>query len=124
MPLSPDLIQAKQVLSARLLTAGLRGGTLWRSPMLTVAAAVASAGRNVHAVGIGAKITNGQETSTSCIRIYVTQKIALSLLPQRDQLPEKIDGVPTDVIEAPPAIAALPRGRKNKKVVRSAAAVC
>jgi hypothetical protein len=121
VPLSPDLIQAKQVLSARLLTAGLRGGTLWRPPMLTVAAAVASAGRNVHAVGIGAKITNGQETSTSCIRIYVTQKIALSLLPQRDQLPEKIDGVPTDVIEAPPAIAALPRGRKNKKVVRFAA---
>jgi len=122
VPLKPDLIQAKQVLSARLLTSGLRGGALWRPPMLTVATAVASAGRNVHAVGIGAKITNGQETSTSCIRIYVTQKIALSLLPQRDQLPKTVDGVPTDIIEAPPAIAALPKGYRRKKVVTAATA--
>lgn len=113
MPISSDLIQAKQVLSARLLGVGLRGGALWRPRMLTVAAAVASAGRNVHAVGIGPKITEGRTTSTLCIRIYVTQKIALSLLPQRDQLPQAIQGVPTDVIEAPPALAARTRGRKK-----------
>jgi hypothetical protein len=81
--------------------------------MLTVAAAVASAGQNVHAVGIGLKVTDGKVTSSQSIRIYVTQKIALSLLPQRDQLPQKVDGIPTDVIEAPPALAAQPRVRRR-----------
>jgi len=118
--ISPDLIQAKQVLSARLLAAGMRGGASWRPRMLTVAAAVATAGQNVHAVGIGAKITAGRTTSTRCIRIYVTQKIALSLLPERDQLPQAIDGIPTDVIEAPPALAA--RKRARRKIARAAAA--
>ncbi len=118
--ISSDLIQAKQVLSARLLTAGLRGGALWRPRALNVAAAVVSAGRNVHAVGIGAKVTEGRTTTTSCIRIYVIQKLPLSLLPQRDQLPRQIDGIPTDVIEAPPAFAALKRARK--KITRAAAA--
>jgi hypothetical protein len=119
VPINSDLIQAKQVLSARLLAVGLRGGALWRPRMLTVAAAVVSAGRNVHAVGIGPKITEGRTTSTLCIRIYVTQKIALSLLPQRDQLPQAIHGVPTDVIEAPPAFAAHTKVRK--KLARRAA---
>ena len=87
--------------------------------MLTVAAAVASAGQNVHAVGIGQKVTDGKITSSQAIRIYVTQKIALSLLPQRDQLPQTVDGIPTDVIEAPPALAAKPSVRR--RAVKAAA---
>lgn len=119
MPIGQDLIQAKQVLSARLLAAGLRGGVLRRTRALTVAAAVASAGRNVHAVGIGSKVVEGKASSTPCIRLYVVQKMALSLLSPRDQLPPTIDGIPTDVIEAPPAFAAA---RKPRKTVAQAAA--
>src|SRR5208337_2237717 len=99
--------------------AGLRGGVLRRTRALTVAAAVASAGRYVHAVGTGSKVVEGKATSTPCIRLYVAQKMAVSLLSPRDQLPATIDGIPTDVIEAPPAFAAARKTRKT--VARSAA---
>lgn len=110
MPVSQDLIEAKRILSARLLAAGVEGLVHTRTRALTVAAAAASAGRNVHAVGVGSKIVEGKTTSTPCIRLFVVQKMAPSLLPVSDYLPAAIDGIPTDVIESPVAFA-VPRAR-------------
>jgi hypothetical protein len=118
---SPDLLEVKQMLSARLLRAGLRGDVLRRGPDLSVRGAVASAGQNVHAVGIGAKIVEGKITDEKSIRIYVVQKIAPSLLPPRDVIPETIDGIPTDIIESPPGFLSA-RGTKKARAPRVTAA--
>jgi hypothetical protein len=120
MPISSDLLQAKQTLSSRLLTAGFRGDVVFRGRTLAVAAAVASAGRNVHAVGVGSKMVGGKATSQQCVRLYVVQKLALSLLPPRDRLPESVNGIPTDIIEAPPAFASV-QSRRKQTLVRLAA---
>ena len=120
MAISDDLIAAKRAISGRLLRAGLRGGVTAAWPSAHVTAAVASAGHNVHAVGVGHKIVAGRTTSTSCIRVHVVQKLAAHLLPPRDRLPERIDGAPTDVIESAPAFALArtaarkrPQGRRR-----------
>lgn len=103
MAISEDLMAAKQILSARLLSAGLEGDAVATVFTHSVSEAVASAGNNVHAVGVGKKIVDGKVTDTSAVLIYVTQKVDSSLLPKRARLPEEIDGIPTDVIESPPA---------------------
>jgi hypothetical protein len=54
-----DLLEAKQTLSSRLLRIGLRKGVVAMGRTFRVEAAVAAAGHNVHAVGIGRKITDG-----------------------------------------------------------------
>lgn len=113
MPITPTLLEAKQTLSARLLRAGLRGGVVGMRRTFRVDAAVVTTGQNVHAVGIGPKVVNGQRTDVTCVRLYVVQKIAPSLLPPRDRLPEEIDGVPTDVIESSPAFLSASRARKR-----------
>lgn len=122
MPISADLLQAKQALSARLLRAGLQGRAVALSHTINVHAAIASAGRNVHAVGVGRKIVDGVETGTLAVRIYVAQKIAPSLLPPRDRLPETIDGLPTDIIESPPPFLLARKSRKS--TVKAAAQAC
>lgn len=103
MAVSADLIEAKQVLSARLLSAGIEGNAVATFFTHSVSDAVASARNNVHAVGVGKKVVEGKVTDTPAVRIYVAQKIDSSLLSARDKLPETIDGIPTDVIESPPA---------------------
>jgi len=110
MAISVDLMEAKQLLSARLLNVGLQGNAVATVFTHSVSNAVAAASNNVHAVGVGKKVVEGKVTETPAIRIYVAQKIDLSLLPKKDQLPETIDGIPTDIIESPPAFltAALP----------------
>src|SRR5438105_2842822 len=118
MPTIQDLMRAKQVLSARLLRAGLRGGVVGRRSALSIHAAVANAGRNVHAVGIGKKIVEGQVTNQPCVRLYVVQKLAPSLLPPLQLLPAQLGGVPTDVIESAPAFALV---RKRPRAVRARA---
>jgi len=112
-----DTLQAKQILSARLLRRGARSGVTRLRQSLSVASAVLSAGAGVHAVGVGRKVVAGEITEERCVRIYVVQKLALSLLPQRDLLPERLDGIATDVIEAPIAFAASlqPSNGKQKK---------
>jgi hypothetical protein len=110
-----DYMEAKQVLSAHLLRKGLEGNVIGRAPSLLVESAVAAAGRNVHAVGIGRKEVKGQKTSDIAIRIYVVQKVAVSLLPLRDRLPATIEGIPTDVIEAAPAFALPIASRATRK---------
>jgi hypothetical protein len=117
MTISAELMEAKQILSARLLNAGLQG-----NPTLTVFAhnvsrAVESARSNVHAVGVGKKIVDGKVTKTRAVRIYVAQKIDLSLLAKKDRLPDQIDGIPTDIIESPPAFftPALPACTNDRR---------
>jgi hypothetical protein len=116
MPSQQDLLHAKQTLSASLLRAGLRGGVIGMKAALRVERAIATAGQNVHAVGIGRKVAGGGVTQERCVRVYVVQKIAESLLPPIYRIPKSVDGVPTDVIESPPAyiLPARPRGRKAK----------
>ncbi len=110
-----ELLQAKQALSTRLLGLGLRVNVASMRPSFRVEAAVAAAGRNVHAVGIGRKIVEGSPTKDMAIRLYVVQKLAPSLLPPRDRLPESVDGIPTDVIESSPAFLAAKKRRTRAK---------
>jgi hypothetical protein len=97
MPTSNDLVAAKSFLRNQLLQLGLGGSVVSRRATISVSSAVVSAGRNVHAVGIGKKISRGSETSEKCVRIYVVQKLPLSLLSPRDVIPETIDGVLTGI---------------------------
>lgn len=122
MPSQEDLLQAKQTLSARLLRAGLHGGVVATMGALRVDRAIANAGQNVHAVGIGRKVADGQVTSQKCVRVYVVQKLAASLLPPIYRIPEKIDGVPTDVIESLPAFILPGKTRARRARARAAAA--
>lgn len=124
MPSQQDLLQAKQTLSASLLRAGLRGGVIGTMAAVRVSAAIATAGQNVHAVGIGRKVVEGEATQTLCVRVYVVQKIAESLLPPIYRIPKSVAGVPTDVIESPPAyiLPTKPRGRKVKPKAAAVAA--
>jgi hypothetical protein len=108
-----DLLQAKQTLSATLLRRGLRGNVVGMVAALRIDRAVAAAGQNVHAVGIGRKIVEGRVTDELCVRVYVVQKITESLLPPRDRLPQSVSGIPTDVIESPPAFV-LPAARRSR----------
>ena len=98
-----DLTAAKSVLSERLLRARMRGRKVAMSAALTIKAARKGAGHNVHGVGVASKIVGGKRTPTPCVRLYVVQKLPLSVLSRAARLPKYIDGVPTDVIEAPPA---------------------
>ena len=110
-----ELLAAKQTLSGRLLHKGLVGGVISMASTRSVRTVVASAGRNVHGVGIGYKVVNGVTTQVPCVRLYVVQKVAPSLLPARDILPKQIDGVVTDVIESPPAFFMEKKSAKPSK---------
>src|SRR5262245_13992703 len=103
MPSQNDLLQAKQSLSVTLLRTGLRAGFPTTMGAVRVQDAIAMAGQNVHAVGIGRKVVAGQATQTQCVRVYVAQKLAQSLLPPIYRIPDTVNGIPTDVIESPPA---------------------
>lgn len=115
-----DLRQAKKVLTSRLLRTGLRRGLAAMRFARSVRDAVANAGTNVHAVGIGRKLVEGKPTRDFCVRLYVAQKLARSLLSLRDAIPALVDGIVTDVIESPPAVAQAKR--KARRPVRAAAA--
>lgn len=102
-----DVLEAKQVLSALYLPQSLRGRVVERVTTMRVDEAVAGARQNVHAIGVGHKMVNGSPAPGTglVVRIHVVQKIAPSLLPPRDRIPEQIDGIPTDIIESAPAFA-------------------
>ncbi|HEX2079625.1 MAG TPA: hypothetical protein VHG08_18000 [Longimicrobium sp.] len=104
MPVPRDVLAAKTALSARLLRPGATPPT--PDPFAhRVADAVELASRNVHAVGVGRKRVAGEETPVMAVRLYVARKLPLSLVRPEDRLPEHVDGIPTDVIESPPAVA-------------------
>lgn len=107
MALPKDLLEAKISLSRKLLAAGVKAKVVGMAAVMRVAVATKAARNNVHAVGVGRKLVNGKSTSTRCVRLYVVQKLAPSALSQRDRLPNKIDGIPTDVIQSPPAFISI-----------------
>ena len=93
MPSNADLLAIKKSLSSRYLSKA----TVETISTFAASASI-SAAQNVVGVGVGTKFTNGKETSTKCVRFYVANKIHKSALPTKSLLPEKVDGVPTDVI--------------------------
>lgn len=112
-----DLLQAKRIASARWLTTA---APLPTGPDNLATAAVAAAVRNVHAIGIGAKVVDGEPTGDQVIRFYVVQKLANHLLPEASRIPDQIDGIPTDVIESLPAAisnCSVDRRRAQRPVV-------
>ena len=83
------------------------------------------AGDLVHAVGIGRKRSGDKLESTLCVRLYVTRKLPRRLLSAIDLLPAQIDGIPTDVIEAPQAYFAAPISPCSiKRLTRQRPLVC
>src|SRR5688572_5018785 len=125
MPTKQDFIQAKQVLGARLLRAGLRERVVGMVATRSVDLAIVRTAANVHAVGIGRKFVDGRPTSQLAVRVYVVQKIADALIPPSYRVPAAIDGVPTDVIESPPAFilparAKRPRARRRPTATATA----
>jgi len=123
MPLSNDVLEAKRIMSATLLSAGAERGVVGKFRTLSVMAASATADNNVHAVGVGHKIVEGKLIEAPCIRLYVVQKLAESLLPKGTVLPSNIDGIPTDVIESPPAFF-LPTDGQAAPASATAVAPC
>lgn len=86
------------------LMPSIRAGVLQRTRHMHVAAAVASAGRNIHAIGVGSKMVAGKPTGDLCIRIYVIQKLPKSLIAPHFHLPEMLDGLTTDIVESSPTV--------------------
>lgn len=54
---------------------------------------------NVAGVGIGTKIIKGIPTERQCIKIYVRKKIPRSGLQKNELIPQKLNGIETDVEE-------------------------
>jgi len=57
---------------------------------------------NVVATGVGYKITNNQKTPTLSLICSVAEKVKAADLSPGDRVPDKFDGVPTDVIATGP----------------------
>lgn len=60
--------------------------------------------KNITGIGVGYKIQDNQYTDQICIRIYVENKLSVEDLKKQEikEVPEKIKGIPTDVIEMKP----------------------
>lgn len=54
---------------------------------------------NVAGVGIGTKTINGISTPRQCIKIYVRRKIPINKLKKNEWIPQKLDGIETDIEE-------------------------
>lgn len=100
-----DALEAKAELAQRCLSLP-PGGPRAERHSLRLRDAIRRAGVQAHAIGVGRKRVGGQATNTVCVRLYVTQKLPEGLLPASVRLPPAIAGIPTDVIEAPPAFFA------------------
>jgi len=110
-----ELIQAKDILSARLLAISVRNGVMSQRYTTRMRDAVVNLGANVHGVGVGRKVVNGKPTDEMAVRIHVAQKFAKSAIPPRNLIPPELDGIPCDVIESPPAFIQLPRKKAAAK---------
>lgn len=54
---------------------------------------------NVVGVGLGYKITGGEQTDTASVMVLVNHKLPEGLVADQDVVPETVDGRPTDVVE-------------------------
>jgi hypothetical protein len=79
---------------------------------------------NVVGVGVGQKIKRGRAIKRRCVRIYVERKIPLAALPSNAILPERVNGVETDVIQAGHFRAHLPDVPAGQKRLRPARPGC
>jgi hypothetical protein len=70
---------------------------------------------NVVGVGIGQWTGKGKRASAPCIRLYVDRKLPDDTIPQEDMLPERINGVPTAVIETGRFFASSSRQMSRRK---------
>lgn len=55
---------------------------------------------NVVGVSEGVRVRGGEPTGQPCLVVYVTRKVPVSELDDRDVLPAVLDGVPVDVRES------------------------
>ena len=55
---------------------------------------------NVNGVGVGFKEVGGVRTDQVAIRVYVDRKLPRAQLADDEILPEEVEGIPVDVIEA------------------------
>ena len=63
---------------------------------------------NVVGVSEGIEVKRGKPTGTPCIVVYVTRKVPKAKLSKGHPLPERIEGVPVDVVEVG-SVDALPK---------------
>lgn len=68
---------------------------------------------NVAGVGVGMKVTNGEETEEPAIRVYVQQKFP-GAISGPNEIPKTIDGIKTDVIQLKITTLAGGFGRTDK----------
>ncbi len=87
-----QLSSAKTEAARRFLTDGARAAYSTRAVSYQL-------DLNVVGVGIGKKIKGGQPTGTDAVRVYVNRKFPKTQIPQPQQVPTLIKGVPTDVVE-------------------------
>lgn len=64
---------------------------------------------NIVGVGYGAKVTSGAGLDVLAVRVYVRAKIPTSALGQSERVPDRVDGVPTDIVEVGDLVAQFPR---------------
>lgn len=64
---------------------------------------------NVVGLGIGTKITDGQDTGKTCAKVLVSQKLSKEFLSSADMIPDTVGGSATDVEEVGELLA-LPDG--------------
>lgn len=72
---------------------------------------------NVTGIGVGNRIRNGRFESELCIQIFVEHKWTISECKKRRLtiVPEKINGIPTDVIEMKPAKVSGASGSRDNR---------
>lgn len=86
----------------RFLIPSVERGVLSAKPVHDWADANARALANVHSIGIGFKRINGQAVpQTLAVRFFVIQKLPGESLQPEFVIPNEIEGMPTDIVEAP-----------------------
>jgi hypothetical protein len=99
-----DLKEAKRLLSARLLHASRQWGVVRSYEGHHGSDVLAQTPRNIHGVGIGPKIVMGQPVNEVSVRVYVARKAPQAAVPGCHRIPSDVDGIPIDVVEAPPPL--------------------
>jgi hypothetical protein len=64
---------------------------------------------NVVGMGVGTKVTGGQDTGQNCAKVLVSQKLPKELISSADRVPSTVGTTPTDVEEVGELLA-LPNG--------------
>jgi hypothetical protein len=119
----PDrLLRAKQTAVTQLLPAAIPGPAASLAPF----AVSVRPQDNVVGIGIGYKLTDGSPTAARAVRIYVARKVAPGAIPTEFMLPEAIEGIPTDVVEAGrfrPLPAVVPVAQQHLRPARPGCSV-